>query len=124
MTPVSEVPALTVSKTPRKLATAIRVVSPNAARTASSAKAPGSPAYTTTRPSDCPFIAPESSAADLPGGSDRGRADAPGQRLGDEVDGLGKRHRGAPGQQRGSLGGVGDVRTAKALFHVRGDLCE
>src|SRR6188472_2638620 len=46
-TPATASPAVTASNTPRKLASAVRGTSPNAARTASSANAPGSPAYAT-----------------------------------------------------------------------------
>src|SRR6185312_928746 len=46
-TPAAASPLVTASKTPRKLASAVRGTSPNAARTASSANAPGSPAYAT-----------------------------------------------------------------------------
>src|SRR5688500_15118272 len=46
-TPAAASPAATASKTARKLATARRSTSPNATRTASSANAPGSPAYAT-----------------------------------------------------------------------------
>src|SRR6476661_5797811 len=47
-TPVAAAPLATASKTARKLPRGVRSTSPNAARTASSAKAPGSPAYATT----------------------------------------------------------------------------
>src|SRR3954454_7340249 len=46
-TPAAALPRATASNTSRKLPSDVRSTSPNAARTASSAKAPGSPAYAT-----------------------------------------------------------------------------
>src|SRR3954451_14936032 len=48
-TPADASPRATASNTSRKLPSEVRSTSPNAARTASSAKAPGSPAYATGR---------------------------------------------------------------------------
>src|SRR4026208_2215314 len=102
-TPATASPAVTASNTPRKLASAVRGTSPNAARTASSANAPGSPAY-----------APGPSAAGLArrgagGGRPRGRAGPRGGGRGPAGGGRGAEcSRGrTPGTSRGaSVGGL------------------